>query len=169
LCILYTNVDPLLNKIDELKLLVHDVKPDVICVTEVCPKRNIAILDSEIQISYYEVAAPNLQECGRGCIIYVKTGCENQQISPGADSAKIEPETLFIKVSDVVFGFVYRSPSQTVEEKTRFLHLLNTAFTKLTDMKHLMYMLGDFNFQEIIWDENQTLNHPLSVCSKTIV
>jgi hypothetical protein len=144
----------------ELKLLFHNMKPDVICITEVSPKRNMVIQDSEIQIPYYEAAASKLQECDRGCIIYVKTGCEYQQISTGADSAKIGLETLFIKVSDLVFGCVYRSPSQTVEEKTESLHLLNTAFSKLIDMKHPMYILGNFNFSEIKWDENQAPNHP---------
>jgi hypothetical protein len=78
LCILYTNAEQLLNKRGELKLLVHNVKADMICTTKVCPKQNIAIQDSEIHIPYYEVAASNLQECSRGCIIYAETGCEYQ-------------------------------------------------------------------------------------------
>ena len=48
----YTNADCLLNKIDELEILIQVIKPDIIIVTEVFPK-NLKV--SNIDSNEYKV------------------------------------------------------------------------------------------------------------------
>ena len=76
---IYTNADQLLNKIDDLKMLIADDNPDVIMVTEVIPKaQKNPIPDVLLNIEGYELyknfkeVDSNLGASGRrGVAIYV--------------------------------------------------------------------------------------------------
>ena len=53
---LYTNADQLLNKIEELKMLIADDEPDVIMITEVIPKaQKNPIPDTLLNVDRFEV------------------------------------------------------------------------------------------------------------------
>ena len=66
-----TNADSLVNKIDELKTAVSNNKPDVITVTEICPKnaRDGNDMSITIQMPGYDLFTNNMRK--RGVAIYV--------------------------------------------------------------------------------------------------
>ena len=61
----------LCNKIDELKATVSSKSPDVITVTETCPKkvRDVSIIVTAFQIPGYDIFTNNMKK--RGIAIYV--------------------------------------------------------------------------------------------------
>ena len=73
----YTNVDQLRNKMNELDILISQENPDFICVTEVLPKATTCIC-KEISCSsvLYDIngyEAFHSQDGGRGVMIYART------------------------------------------------------------------------------------------------
>ena len=53
---LYSNVDQLLNKMDDLLMLIASDEPDIMMLTEVIPKAQInTILETQISIKGYEI------------------------------------------------------------------------------------------------------------------
>ena len=85
---LYANVDQLLNKIDDLKLLISHDTPDVILFTEVIPKTQCnQIHESLLQSPDFQLYTnfnfdtENLGSSGmRGVAIYVKEDLNSQQV-----------------------------------------------------------------------------------------
>ena len=61
-----TNADSLCNKIDELKATVSSNSPDVITVTEICPKnvRDVYIIVTAIKIPGYDLFSNNMKKRG---------------------------------------------------------------------------------------------------------
>jgi len=71
--IVYTNAHSLLNKLQELKVLINSLKhaPQIIAITEVNNKINSKSLISEYHIPGYELYSTNLEKVSRGILIYV--------------------------------------------------------------------------------------------------
>ena len=80
---LYTNADSLMNKIDELKVLVRDEKPHIIGICEVKPKNcRYSITDAELQLDGYDMFHTNLSHGKhRGCILYIDKEIEATEIT----------------------------------------------------------------------------------------
>ena len=56
--ILYTNVDSLINKIDELKLLIRQEEPHLVAVTEILPKNSVyPVQEQELQIDGFNIVS----------------------------------------------------------------------------------------------------------------
>jgi hypothetical protein len=61
---MYTNIDSLINKKDELVCRVHELDPDIIGVTEILPKSTRQeILEQDLYIDGYQLFCNNT---GRG-------------------------------------------------------------------------------------------------------
>ena len=74
---MYFNADSLLNKRDELKLLLDEHKPMVVGITEVTPKNyRTEIQQAELSMDGYQCLS-NLQRAKRGVCIYTheSLGC----------------------------------------------------------------------------------------------
>ena len=114
--IFYTNADSLLNKRDELALLISTNKYDIVVVTEVLPKNRTSsdISDVEFHISGYNMYNTMLgNNIGRGIIIYVKNDI-NATALKLFELQHIEATGIKIKLrnSDWLFLIaVYRSPN----------------------------------------------------------
>ena len=68
--IYYSNLDTLTNKKCELKNLVSQEEPDIICLTEILNKRDPTMQKSELQIQGYDLF---MEKCPlRGVLIYTK-------------------------------------------------------------------------------------------------
>ena len=94
---MYTNVDTLTNKTDELKAYVKHNKPDIILVAEVLPKsnQNIPVHKITLQLENYTMFHNfDMQSCHRGLAIYVNKGVSVMEVSYDE-----ETETLWISVS----------------------------------------------------------------------
>ena len=85
---LYSNVDQLLNKIEDLRMMIASSEPDIIMLTEVIPKaQKNPILETQIKLNGYDVhknfeyTDENLGSSGiRGVVIYVKENLKCKQV-----------------------------------------------------------------------------------------
>lgn len=85
---MYSNVDQLLNKIEDLKSLISDDEPDIILLTEIIPKAQKNVIhESQLNITGYEThvnfkfTEEELGSSGkRGVAIYVKDNLECEDI-----------------------------------------------------------------------------------------
>ena len=93
----YTNCDTLTNKKEELYTTISLVKPDVIALTEIYPKRinqDYAIQPTELQLQGYHMFLPaKLKVRQRGVVVYLKKGISGSLVD--IDEGKFE-ETVWI-------------------------------------------------------------------------
>jgi exonuclease III len=113
---LYTNADTLSNKLDELKAIVADTKPNIIAITEVKPKFNrYKVLPSELQLDDYNMYTNNWDEKGtRGMACYIDKRIEAKPLSLGTNYSECIWMDLALNDKDhMLFGCIYRSPSNS--------------------------------------------------------
>ena len=74
LSLYYTNADNLLFKLDELKVRIQLVSPDILIITEIYPKteKSTDLTEEEFQMDNYTLYRSNVAENSRGVAIYVK-------------------------------------------------------------------------------------------------
>jgi hypothetical protein len=148
---MYSNVQSLLNKIDELRIFVVDQSPDIIALTETWLHSEIN--DAEVQISGYQFFR-NDRPSGRkggGVAIYVKNAIlvtENRSQSQDIDAS----ESLCIFVQQLntpklwIF-LLYRPPNQAVDVDDRILREISDCCTN-----NNVIIIGDFNAPGIDWE-----------------
>ena len=159
----YTNSDQLLNKIEDLKMLIADDEPDVMMITEVIPKaQKHPISDTQLNIEGYKVYKNfqnvdlNLGASGmRGVAIYVKNNLRSNEVTPEIaqhnDQLWIEIELL--GRDKLLCGCMYRSPSNNKEKSRENAGLISHSITKAMERKSSHVLIsGDFNFKEIDWE-----------------
>ena len=177
--LLYTNIDQLPNKRDELLMAISDSKPDIIVLTEVIPKAQRHPIDlAIISIPEYILHVnfdPNRTGLGpsgkRGIGIYTSNRLRATEIS--FENTNFE-EQLWISIrlrnhDLLLLGGIYRSPSKDITTSTKDLCALLKIVTD-TNPSHLI-ILGDFNYPEINW--NYTIsraaeNHPSNMFLNSI-
>lgn len=150
--IYYTNADCLLNKIDELEIIIQQNQPDIIVVTEVFPKNKTPqdIDPNEYKLAGYQCFTSDIKEEARGVVIYVKHDipvdyCKDLRKNKFKESIWCE-----IRVQDetLLLGAIYKSPSSDRENHEKLFQLISKAAS--LGHKHLV-ILGDFNFPEVNW------------------
>ena len=159
MCLLYTNADQLLNKKDELELLIEQCNPDVIMITEVIPKAQmLPILIPMISIPGYELqlnfdpSYPRLGASGkRGVAVFTKGSLKSHEITFPRENFS---EQSWIEVGlangeNIILGCIYRSPSSLVHNSESLRSLLKTAV--LSKPRHFL-VVGDFNYPNIDWE-----------------
>jgi hypothetical protein len=145
--VLYTNADSLLNKRDELELLIDSLgeKPHIIAITEVKSKTKSDAKISEFSLRGYNLVANDLEKNVRGILVYVRSDVKFSEIT-----TEIEfEEMIIIKVSskthgEIHFGVIYRSPNSTNENTTKLFDLirkLNEEHTNLLLMETLTFQV----------------------------
>ena len=158
----YSNVDQLLNKMEDLKSLISSNEPDIILLTEIIPKAHKnPIYQAQINIHGYEkftnfdLSDYDLGSSGkRGVAIYVKEGLETEEV-------KLETEYedhLWLEVKlrnrdHLLCGCIYRSPTKdklTTKETTE--KVCNVISEALQRNNTQILICGDFNYPEIDWD-----------------
>ena len=147
--VLYTNIDGLPNKKDELLNKVDELKPMVISLTETIPKRRDDLLDSEYNIPGYNVFTNNKQ---RGVALYIKETLNPQSVDELTKSNfDISTWAKFISKDGqtTLIGCIYKSPSSTIDNKNELLKLMKSDI--LTKFDNIV-ITGDFNFPNIFWD-----------------
>lgn len=148
----YTNADCLLNKIDELEVVIQQKQPDIVVVTEVYPKnRAAADIDSnEYKLNGYQCFKSDVQDGTRGVLIYAKQDisidfCRELRNDEFKESIWCEIRT---EGEKLLLGAVYKSPSSDRENQEKLFRLINKA----VDLGHKHFvMIGDFNFPDIDW------------------
>ena len=159
---MYSNVDQLLNKMEDLRLMISAENPDIILITEVIPKaQKNPIYEAQMNVSGYEkyvnfnFTDSDLGASGnRGVAIYVKDDLR-------ADEVKLQTsydDHLWIEVklrnNDVLLcGCIYRSPSrETTKETTAKVCDIIREAVELN--KDRLLICGDFNYPEIDWEND---------------
>lgn len=79
---MYTNADSLLNKLNELKLLLINLhtKPNVIAITEVKPKNNSNFSLGELNLHGYNLYTNDFELNAKGLLVYVDSDLPSKQI-----------------------------------------------------------------------------------------
>ena len=158
---MYTNVDSLLNKMDELHTKIMENYYDIIAITEVYAKNKD---QDDIFISEWKIPGYNLYfspakifTC-RGCIIYTKENLKTVQIDDKQNNY-VEHVQLGISYGNdqnILITCIYHSPSATNPECIQEIYELITR-KSINNIKYCYILtVGDFNFKEINWENNNT-------------
>lgn len=152
--ILYTNADGLINKRQELRVLINSLKdkPDVIAITEIKPKNVLGTIQpTEFNLDGYNVFCQGLNDNNsRGLLIYVATYLEATLVDvPDAFNESIFLMLKSTRTTDrLLFGNIYRSPSSTQLNDSNLYELIDYVVDKFKIPK---LIVGDFNFSNIQW------------------
>ena len=158
LTIYYTNADNLLNKRNELQLIVASKQPDVLVITEIFPKNieSTKISQAELNLEGYYFYVNKVKDNSRGVILYIRNDIISYPCLEVENINFLESAWCVIRVGKndkLLLGGIYRSSSGTDENNDNLLHLLNFVMT--LNCKYVM-VLGDFNYPEISWDNWST-------------
>ena len=133
------NVNSLLPKIHEIWYIVVCTNATVIRISE--SKLDWTILQSEIQISNYELLRCDRNRNGWGVALYIRRNIGYLQ----KHYFLREIENIFVdiltpKIKSLVVGIIYRPPNQR-----NLLEIVKANFDKLDTNTKELYILGDFN------------------------
>ena len=158
--ILYSNVDILSNKINELEHYAKIYETDIILITEHLPKNSLNNFGNIFNIPGFNC----IEDCsGRGVCVFYK---DNIDIENHNYINELYHPSLFFKIKtpekSLNFGLVYRSPNNDPVENKKLNNQLNFASKKLKNL----IVFGDFNHPHIDWEFNSCNkyeNHPDSL------
>ena len=170
---IYSNVDGLLNKRAEFHIFIENEQPDIVCLTEIIPKRfMLAVQKVELEMDGYDCFCKIEEEnAERGVLIYVKKNLGAQDIS-FKDQYQVM-DTIWVEIllkggDKLLIGCVYRSPSNTKDKNDELYKHIKFAMGGRTHM----LLTGDFNHPEIDW-ENETSpaseNHKATIFMESVV
>ena len=145
--IIYTNARSIVNKIQELKLLAQNSKPDIIAVTESWTHQ--AIPNSYLNLPNYYIASrknrnDTINGRGGGILIYVNEDIKTVETT--CQSAFNQYASIQIPISPInslSFVVVYRSPNSSANNQ------LLISF--LQTVKNPAIVVGDFNYPAANW------------------
>ena len=85
--VMYTNIDVITNKQDELRANIEVEAPDIIAIAEIKVKNyRYELSRAEISIAGYELYTVNLNNnVGRGVALYISNGLESEELMTDSD------------------------------------------------------------------------------------
>ena len=160
---IYTNIDSLLNKRQELIQIIELHTPLIICLTETLPKnRRFDVLDTEISIENFQLFTNHSNAaCHRGVAVYIHNTLNatevNTDILLNYDYISCEIKT---KTSKLLLSVCYRSPNSSEEIDNQ----INLQITKDSQHYSDIVIVGDFNYPSIDWHDPK---NPIPNSTKT--
>ena len=157
----YTNIDQLAikstNKMDELKHLAEEEKPDLIGVTEILSKStsNRDITAAELKIEGYDCFYCE-DTFERGTILYVKTTLNGRKFNEFKDIGFKESiwATFNTKNNEnILVGCIYRRGKSTDENSENLKSIIKHELMNKFDR---VLIAGDFNFPNINWQRGDS-------------
>ena len=137
---IHLNINSILPKIDELRLMALKSNAAVIGITE--SKIDESVLDGEINIDGYIPLRSNRSRQGGGVICYIRRDISFNRVK--LQSGNIENiffDLLLPKTKPILIGILYRPPKQA-----GFLNNVSVALTNIPDFdSRETYILGDIN------------------------
>lgn len=165
--VMYTNADQLTSeKMTELKKHIESAKPHIVAICEVKRKKGELMCAVDYDIPGFTLHPLNLDNnIGRGVAIYTHSAIE-KSVNQVVSFSKFEEACILeirLRSGDVMlFGCVYRSPTETEssqENNQRLNRLLSTISKK--KYSHIC-IVGDFNYKDINWNSSTTTNSDVS-------
>ena len=138
------NARSIVNKIDSLQATVHNLKPDIIGITESWTHPDI--FDLELQLEGYQLfrCDRTVLSRGGGVLLYV-----NSELNPVEFHTRTTyGEHVWCQVDDLLIGVCYRSPNIDIVGRENELELRKL----ITEVSNSHFVLiGDFNYPDIDW------------------
>lgn len=169
--VISTNCDSLMNKRDELLVLIAQYEPKIIILSEILPKNIHLPLDKcEFVLPDYEVFISSL-ETGRGVAIYVHESLPALLIETFSFISFQESVWCCAKLNNfdkLLIGSIYRSPNSSAENNGKLNSLLKSVVH--AGYSHIL-ISGDFNYKEIDWctlELSTSIEHEASIFLENI-
>lgn len=163
---MFSNVDGINNKMEEIKILFNDKKNeiDLGIFVETNPK-NIThkYNESEFEIKRFKLLTENFMTARfRGIFCYINLKFSYRIINIGVTFHEYMCVSLLNSSELVFILIVYRSPSSNSDNNVKLIELL----TKFFKFKGCKIIVGDFNFPNIDWINKVTSKNNKSVEQK---
>ena len=147
-----TNFESILSKIDELKVKVDEVQPDVIFGVETWLKEEVP--NVLIDLPGFRIFRNDTKEVRGGVLFYVKDFL-NVELCSELNNLAVK-DTLWLRLkndqsSDVILGVVYRKGDSNVIVNEKLLEQIEMA-SSISNGK--VVINGDFNLPNINWKDN---------------
>ena len=145
------NARSIINKKDELNIMVDDIKPHIIGITESWANNNIT--DAELGLEGYAMFRKDrMGRRGGGVLLYIKDTIPayEVQLQEEADCNEAIWCKLVTGHSTVTIGVVYRCPNITKQNNEK----IHNAISEVS--KGDCIIMGDFNHGNIKWDSLQS-------------
>ena len=156
--VLYSNVDSLQRRKDDLQAMINKYAPEIICLVEIFPKTaNFIFAENEYNIKGYNAFITDSKK--RGAIILVK---DNLLSSANQLTQHIFEESVWCEIrlknhDKLLLGCIYRSPNSDPGNNGELINLLREASKKRIS---LLLIVGDFNCKDIDWESANTQMSP---------
>ena len=145
------NARSILNKKNELDIMVDEIKPHIIGITESWANNDIT--DAELGLEGYVMFRKDrMGRRGRGVLLYIKETIPTYevQLQEEADCNEAIWCKLVTGHTTVTIGVVYRCPNITKENNEK----IHNAISEVS--KGDCIIMGDFNHGNIKWDTLQS-------------
>ena len=145
------NARSIVNKINELNIMVEDIDPHIIGITESWATPDIS--DAELgKTGYVMFRKDRLGRRGGGVILYIKESIQAYEIQLEKEAECEEAVWCNIVTgnSTLTVGLVYRSPNISIEENEK----MHNAMKEVS--KRDCIIMGDFNHGHIQWTSLQS-------------
>lgn len=151
------NARSIVNKIDELELLVEQYKPDIIGITETW--LNDQITDSEISLEGYTIFRKDRKSSeksrGGGVMFYIKNNLiavlnSELNLSKFAEGIWVDINS---RKESTLIGLCYRAPDSSDENDQELVKIINSA-----SRNKFCLIMGDFNLPDLDWKTEQRLD-----------
>ena len=141
---IHLNINSILSKIDELRLIAQNSKATIIGISE--SKIDETVLDGEIDIEGFKLERSDRNRQGGGVVCYIsKEITYNVRDKFSSNIENIFLDILLPKTKPILIGILYRPPKQS-----GFLHKLTTAISNTNNFEQQeVYILGDININLI--------------------
>ena len=160
--IMYSNVDGLLSKLMELKDIIKDKEPQVICLTET--KLNTNILDDTLNLENYNVWRKDRKiKQGGGVMILTSKELQVKQIHANSlEMVELIAVEIKTKEGDIIIATVYMPPQTRTWEKEMYTEMMEnttksirTLLQNTEDKAKRIILNGDFNCN-VNWESMET-------------
>ena len=145
------NARSIINKKDELNIMVDDIKPHIIGITETWANNDIT--DAELGLEGYAMFRKDrMGRRGGGVLLYIKENIPayEVQLQEEADCNEAIWCKLVTGHTTVTIGVVYRCPNITKQNNEKIYNAISEV------SKGDCIIMGDFNHGNIKWDSLQS-------------
>ena len=154
------NARSIINKKTELNIMVDDIKPHIIGITESWANKDITNAELGLE-GYVMFRKDRIGRRGGGVLLYIKDTIPayEVQLQEEADCNEAIWCNLVTGHTAVIIGVVYRCPNITKQNNEKIHNVINEV------SKGDCIIMGDFNHGNIKWDTLQSTGKTARFCA----